>query len=176
LMTQLAPRSSVLAPGVVSPENCVGYSGSKEEPLVFALRSPTYIDDLHVVGDGYDGDLTTDSDGNNLWLDTCDSNGVVASNKYFYDANFYVGTNANFNEATECTVGDLGAENLLKLADITDNPTQVSKMLKVGGSVSCGNQIEPMSYVFLKLPKQDFNVCSVGIFTCTCDKDYAWRN
>lgn len=48
-------------------------------------------------------------------------------------------------------------------------------MLKVGGTVSCGNQIDPMSYVFLKLPKQEFNVCSVGIFTCTCNKDYGIR-
>ncbi len=72
LMTQLAPRSSVLAPGVV-PTNCAGYSGSSDAPLTFQLDKPTYIDDLHVVGDGYDGAFTADDAGTESWTDICDS-------------------------------------------------------------------------------------------------------
>ena len=67
------------------------------------MTTPTYIEDLHVVGDGYDGELVTDISGNKVWdVDQCvwDIDAVSPSNKMFYDAQFYIGNTANINDAT----------------------------------------------------------------------------
>ena len=49
-------------------------------------------------------------------------------------------------------------------------------MMKLGGTITCPYETGPVSYVFLKMPVADFNVCSVGIFTCTCDNSSQSRN
>ena len=65
-MSQLAPRATALVPSA-DPKSCAGYSAGTGEPLVWQLTTPTYIEDLHVVGDGYDGELVTDISGNKVW-------------------------------------------------------------------------------------------------------------
>ena len=76
-----------------------------------------------MVGDGYDGELVTDSDGDEVWdTDQCDadSNAIGPSNKYFYDAKFYVGTTSVIEDATECTDGNLGPDQILTVASDSD--------------------------------------------------------
>ena len=168
-MTQLSPRSTALTPSA-DPQSCAGYSGSNSGPLIWELSSPTHIEDLHVVGDGYDGELTVNDDGDTVWdTDQCDDDAdtIGPSNKYFYDAKFYVGSTNVLEDATQCTDGDLGAAQIFTAGSSSDT-SDVKAMMKLGGTVSCPKNKGPVSFVFLQMPEADFNVCSVGIFTCTC--------
>ncbi len=94
---------------------------------------------MHVVGDGYDGELVQNDDGDEVWdTDQCDDDAdtIGPSNKYFYDAKFYVGSSNDITEATQCSDGDLGADQILTAgsgSDASDNKA----MMKLGGTVSC---------------------------------------
>ena len=93
----------------------------------------------------------TDENGNEVWdTDQCDadSNAIGPSNKYFYNAKFYIGTTNIIDDATQCTDGDLGADSILTVASDSDQDND-KKMMKLGGTVSCPKNQGPASFVFL---------------------------